>query len=126
MILAMSLAFSIANAISLFPHFVDTAGDFDDGTPPKFKQLNISTKFWRVSPSFFSDIKNAEMFLDDTLPTSNYSILKDKKRLDDGTEILTYTTSLEADGLNKDKYSILYLVQTPDEPLYVGLYEDDI
>lgn len=66
------------------------------------------------------------MFLDDTLPTSNYSILKDKKRLDDGTEILTYTTSLEADGLNKDKYSILYLVQTPDEPLYVGLYEDDI
>ncbi|MDE7413734.1 MAG: hypothetical protein K2N05_08125 [Muribaculaceae bacterium] len=115
-----------AHAISLFPHFVDVAGDYKDGTPEKFRNLNISTGYWRESPFFFSNIKSAEEFLADTLPFSSYVITREEKILDDKTQIVVYMTSLEADGLNEGKFSRLYLVQTPGEPLYVGISEDQI
>lgn len=120
------VAWISANAITLFPHFVDVAGDYEEGTAPKFTQLNIPTGCWRMAPRYYDTIESAEEFLNDTLPFSNYAIERDAKKLPDGTIIITYTSSLEADGLNKDKWSKLYLVQTPGEPLYVGLYEDKI
>lgn len=115
-----------AQAISLFPHFTDVAGDYSDGTGPKFEALNIPTIHWRGNPFFFSNIKDADSFLQDTLPFSSYVIGRDEKKLDDGTIIICYYTSLEADGLNKDKWSKLYLVQTPGEPLYVGISEPNL
>lgn len=122
----MVFSFTTAHAISLFPHFVDVAGDYKTGTTEKFTKLNIPTTLWQVSPFFYKTLKNADSFLKDTLPFSNYTILKEEKKLDDGTEIVIYSTSLEADGLYKDKWSKLILVQTPGEPLYVGLCEDPV
>lgn len=122
----MAVSFSAANAITLFPHFVDVAGDFKDGTTDKFVALNIPTSAWRVSPSFYSSLKAADDFLKDTLPFSSYAIESERHTLPDGTEVVIYTSSLEADGLYKDKWSVLILVQSPGEPLYVGLYEDQI
>ena len=124
--LILTFSFSIANAITLFPHFVDVAGDYEDGTPEKFTQLNIFTIYWRVAPAFYSNIDDADSFLKDTLPFSNYAIEKTVNVLDNGTKIITYTSSLEADGLNKYKWSKLYLIQSPGEPLYVGIAEDKI
>lgn len=126
LIFLIAFGFSTAQAITLFPHFVDVAGDFTDGSTEKFTDLNISTIAWRVSPSFYKTLKDADSFLMDTLPFSNYPIEKETKKLDDGTEIVIYTSSLEVDGFYKDKWSKLYLVQSPDEPLYVGLYEDQL
>lgn len=122
----MAMCFSIANAITLFPHFVDVAGDYETGTTAKFETLGIPTGYWQVSPVFFSNIKDADSFLMDTLPFSNYAIEKEIQTLDDGTEVISYVSSLESDGLYKDKWSRLYLVQTPGEPLYVGLFEDQL
>lgn len=124
--LVMACSFSFANAITLFPHFVDVAGDYTEGTTEKFVELNIPVIHWRVSPSFYSNIKEADSFLTDTLPFSSYTIEKTSDTLDNGTEIITYTSSLEADGINKDKWSKLYLIQSPDEPLYIGIYEDQL
>lgn len=126
MTLIMVMSVSLMNAITLFPHFVDVAGDFEDGTTDKFVELSIPTIHWRVSPSFYNNIKEADDFLMDTLPTSSYVIEKETKTLDDGTEIIIYISSLEADGLYKDKWSRLYLIQSTGEPLYVGLYEDQL
>lgn len=122
----MAVVASAAQAITLFPHFVDVAGDYKDGASPQLTLLNISTDHWREAPSFYKNIKEAEDFLQDTLPFSSYTIDKDTKTLDDGTIIITYTSSLEADGLNKDKWSRLYLVQTPKQPLIVGISEDKL
>lgn len=119
----MAMSFSLANAITLFPHFVDVAGDFNDGTTDKFTELDITVGYWRNSPYFYSAIKDADEFLMDTLPFSNYSIDKETKTLDDGTEIIVYTSALDSD---ESKWSKLYLVQTPGEPLYVGLCEDPV
>lgn len=121
--MVMGICFSLANAITLFPHFVDVAGDFNDGTTEKFVTLNISTGFWQEAPFFYKSIKDADEFLMDTLPFSNYSIDKETETLDDGTKIVSYTSALDSD---KTKWSRLYLVQTPGEPLYVGLYEDPV
>ena len=124
--LIMAFSFFSANAITLFPHFVDVAGDYENGACDKFAELNIPIGYWRVSPFFYSNIDDADSFLKDTLPFSSYPIEKTVNVLDNGTKVITYTSSLEADGLNKDKWSKLYLIQSPDEPLYVGLYEDQI
>lgn len=124
--LIMAFSFSFANAITLFPHFVDVAGDYENGTPEKFAELNIPTIYWRVAPSFYSNIQDADSFLKDTLPFSSYSIERIANKLDNGTEIIVYSSSLEADGLNEGKWSKLYLLQSPDEPLYVAIYEDQL
>lgn len=122
----LAATFSMANAISLFPHFGDVAGDYEDGTPQELINLNLPTNHYRISPFFFSDIKSADEFLMETLPFSNYQIDKAERKLDDGTEIIIYRTSLEADGLNEDKWSILCLVQMPDGKFIVGIAEDSV
>lgn len=122
--LMMASVFSAANAITLFPHFVDVAGDFRDGTTDIFIELNIPTLCWQVSPHFFKNLKDADSFLMDTLPFSSYDIKKETDKLEDGTEIITYISSLEADGINEGKWSRLYLIQKPDGHFYVGLAED--
>lgn len=120
----MAVVFSTANAITLFPHFVDLAGDFNQGTAEKFIELNIPIGYWTNSSHFFKNIKSADSFLEDTLPFSNYEIKKETETLDDGTEIIKYTSSLLSDGINEEKLSKLILIQTPGEPLFIGLYED--
>lgn len=122
--LMMATAFSAANAITLFPHFVDVAGDFRDGTTDIFVELNRPTLCWQESPHFFKTLKDADSFLMDTLPFSSYVINKETEKLEDGTEIITYISSLEADGINVGKWSRLYLIQKPDGTFYVGLAED--
>lgn len=124
------LAVSISSqAISLFPHFVDVAGNYKDGTALKFSELNIPTQHWNVNPYSYKTIAEADEFLKETLPFSNYKIGKDTQTLPDGTIIIKYTASL-ADGVfgideqMAGKNSYLYLIQTPNEPLYVGIYED--
>lgn len=127
--LSIFLAIS-CHAVSLFPHFVDVAGDYKDGTDVKFSDLNITVKHWNVNPYFYKTISEAEEFLQETLPFSNYKIGKDTQTLQDGTKIIKYSASL-ADGIfgpdesMAGKWSYLYLIQTPDEPLYVGIYEDE-
>ena len=119
------------HAISLFPHFVDVAGDYKEGTILKFEELNIPTKHWNVNPYFYKTISEAEEFLQETLPFSTYTIGKDTQTLPDGTIIIKYSASLAdgvfgADETMAGKWSHLYLVQTPDEPLYVGSYDDEL
>lgn len=116
-------------ALSLFPHFVDIAGDYQDGTGPKFLQLNIPTKHWKENPYFYKTISEADEFLKETLPFSNYNIDMDTQTLPDGTKIIKYSASLAEGILGTDetmvgKGSYLYLIQSPDEPLYIGIYED--
>lgn len=130
-LILMSLFITLScNAITLFPHFVDVAGNYQDGTGPKFLELNMQTHHWNVNPVTYKTIGEADEFLQETLPFSNYEIQKDTQTLPDGTMIITYSSSL-ADGVfgpdetKIGKLSYLYLVQTPDEPLYVGIYEDE-
>ena len=127
-LLSLFIAIS-CHAISLFPHFVDVAGNYKEGTVLKFEELNIPTKLWNENPYFYKTISEADDFLKDTLPFSNYKIEKDTKTLPDGTIIIKYSSSLAEGPLGTDesnlgKFSILYLVQSPGDSLYVGLYED--
>lgn len=131
-ILTVLSLFSVVccHAVSLFPHFVDIAGNYKEGTDLKFSELKIPTKHWNVNPLSFKTISEADEFLQETLPFSNYKIGKETKTLPDGTLIIIYSASL-ADGIlgtdetKVGKWSYVYLIQTPGEPLYVGCYEDE-
>ena len=118
------------HAVTLFPYFVDVAGAYQDGTCLKFTEMNIPTKNWKVNPDSYKTISEADEFLTENLPFSNYTIGKETQTLPDGTIIIKYSASL-ADGIFGidetlvGKWSYLYLIQTPDEPLYVGIYEDE-
>lgn len=119
------------HAIELFPYFVDVAGDFSDGTDLKFSELNLPTKHYRSNPFFYSSISEADEFLMDSLPFSNYHIGKVSETLPDGTEIIIYSSSLVegvfgSDAAMDDKMSYIYLIQTPNEPFYVGFYVDEL
>lgn len=118
-----------AHAITLFPYFVDVAGDYRDGTDPKFTEMNLTTQHFRVNPSFYKTISEAEEFLTETLPFSNYKIGKDTETLADGTKIIKYSSSLSdgtfgTDNTMDGKMSVIYLIQSPDGTLYIGIYED--
>lgn len=129
-LIAMSMFMAVcSHAISLFPHFVDIAGNYKDGTDLKFSELKLPTQHWNVNPISFKTISEAEEFLQDTLPFSNYQIGKVTETLPDGTKIIKYSASLADGVLGTDetkagKWSYLYLIQTPGEALYVGIYED--
>lgn len=129
-LVAVSLFMALcSHAVSLFPHFVDIAGNYKDGTDLKFSELNIPTQHWNVNPYSYKTISEAEEFLQDTLPFSNYKIGKTTETLPDGTIIIKYSASLADGVLGTDetmagKWSNLYLIQTPGEALYVGIYED--
>lgn len=129
MLVSLFMAFS-SYAITLFPHFVDITGNYKDGTDLKFSELNIPTKNWNVNPLSYKTISEADEFLQETLPLSTYQIGKETKTLPDGTIIIKYSASL-ADGIfgtdetMLGKWSYLYLVQSPGEPLYVGIFEDE-
>ena len=130
-VILFSLFLTVSSyAITLFPHFVDVAGNYKEGTDPKFVELNITTKQWNSNPISYKSIAEADEFLQSTLPFSSYSIEKDTQTLHDGTIIIKYSASL-ADGVfgvdetKAGKWSYLYLIQSPDEPLYVGIYEDE-
>ena len=130
LIVALFLAMS-CQAISLFPFFGDVVGDYQDGTHAKFTQLNIPTQHFREKPFWFSNIADADAFLMDVLPFSSYKIDKDEKTLRDGTKVIKYTAYSEDGVLGKDEVtdsycSCLYLIQTPNEPLYVGIYEGEM
>lgn len=54
--LTAMLSMLTANAIPLFPFFVDVAGDYETGTPLPLTELNIQCDYWQ-KPSFFSTLK---------------------------------------------------------------------
>lgn len=106
-----------ANAVPLFPYFVDVAGDYKDGTPDAMAKVNIICSHWN-KPSWYTSLKAAQDFLNDVLPFSNESITQNSEEVN-GTKVVTYTSPMY-DG---EQTSILYLIEDPIEGFFVGYTE---
>lgn len=113
----MAVLYLSANAITLFPFFCDVAGDYSDITPKELTDLNISCRYSRVHPYFYSNLASADSFLQDVVPSSE-PINRDEKMVG-ATKIVTYQSPMLDDVV-----SILYLVEIPEKGLYVGYSED--
>ena len=116
--LAMCLIFVSANALPLFPFFVDVAGNYNDGTPDELQKLNINCKYWQ-SPKFYSKITEADDFLNSVMPYSEYDIKRNESIINKDTRLITYESTM----LN-GCISTIYLVELPDKVFYIGYKED--
>lgn len=105
-----------ANALSLFPFFVDLAGNYIDGPVTALQPLGVECMH-SSKCNDFKTIDAADAFLKDVLPYSNYSIMN-KKVKKDGTDMAMYASLLE-DG----KTSVFCLIELPGDGLYV-IYDE--
>lgn len=108
--------YASSSAITLFPFFVDVAGDYNDGTPDELANLGITTMHYK-SPSFYSSLKEADEFLKDVLPFSNETILRNEETKGK-VKIVEYISPMLY-----EKVSHIYLVQFPDKRFLVGYKE---
>ncbi len=107
----------IANAIPLFPFFVDVAGDYREGTPSELAAMDMPCMYWRHSPIFYKDIKSADEFLNDVMPYSTESISREIVDRDN-VKAIRYTSPM-VDG----KTSVIYMVEIPEAGFFVGYNE---
>lgn len=101
-----------ANAVSLFPFFVDLAGNYQEGPDQKLQPIGVECMY-SGKCNDFNTIKDADTFLDDVLPYKNYPIFK-KKYLKDGLNMEIFASLLE-----DDRTSVICLIEMPKEGLYV-------
>ncbi|MDE6754899.1 MAG: hypothetical protein K2J82_09865 [Muribaculaceae bacterium] len=104
--------------LPLFPFFVDVAGDYNEGIPEEVAALNIPGGYYKT-PFFYSSLKDAEDFLQDVLPFSNYIISREETIKEDGTRIVQYASPL-TDG----RESILTLVEIPSKNVFYAVYAE--
>lgn len=115
--LLIALFFAVTcKALSLFPFFVDLVGNYNDGPMEQLQPYEVEC-LYSDKCDFFSSIKDADMFLDDVLPYSNYSILRKKIKMK-GLDVELYATLQE-----DDKTSVICLIELPGDGLYV-IYDE--
>ena len=105
-----------ANALPLFPFFVDLVGNYSDGPVPELQPLGIECLSSHKCNCFYT-IEAADSYLDDVLPYSNYPIVK-KAGQKDGKNMKIYASPLE-----NGRTSILCLIELPGDGLYVAYDE---
>lgn len=115
--LLLALCFTIScKALSLFPFFVDLVGNYNDGPVEQLQPFEVECTYSNKS-NYYNSIKEADVFLDDVLPYSNYSILRKKVKMK-GLDTEIYASLLE-DG----RTSVICLIELPDNGLYV-IYDE--
>lgn len=115
LLVALFLTIS-CKALSLFPFFVDLVGNYNDGPVEQLQPYEVEC-LYSDKCSSFNSIKDADIFLDDVLPYSNYSILRKK------VKIKGLNTEVYASLLEDDRTSVMCLIELPDKGLYV-IYDE--
>ena len=105
-----------AKAVSLFPFFVDLVGNYNDGPVEQLQPYEVECLYSDKCNSYNS-IKDADIFLDDVLPYSNYPILRKKIKM------RGLNTELYASPLEDDRTSVICLIELPEDGLYI-IYDE--
>ncbi|MDE7135706.1 MAG: hypothetical protein K2N91_03660, partial [Muribaculaceae bacterium] len=105
-----------AYAIPLFPYFTDVAGNYHDGPVAELASLKVECMYSNKSP-FFNTLKDANAFLDDVLPYSNYTIHKKNVKIA-GMEAEIYVSPM-----TDERVSILCIIEIPEKGLY-AIYDE--
>lgn len=103
-------------ALSLFPFFVDLVGNYNDGPVEQLQPYEVEC-LYSDKCDWYNSIKDADVFLDDVLPYSNYSILRKK------IKIKGLNTEVYASPLVDDRTSVICLIELPGDGLYV-IYDE--
>lgn len=106
------------NAVTLFPYFVDVAGDYKEGMYEELAVLKIKGMY-SAKPSFYSNIDEADTFYKDVLPFSSEKIERSES-VDKETKvrIVKYMSPML-----ENKTSVIYLIQIPDKGFFLAYSE---
>ena len=111
-------AFS-AQAIPLFPFFVDVAGSYTDGTPQELEKLEVTSLYFS-HPTYYAHMNEADDFLMDVLPFANEQIYKESMEVD-GVKFTVYASPME-----NGRMSVIYLTTNPESKRLVVAYDEII
>lgn len=117
LLVAVALSLS-AQAITLFPFFVDVAGDYQEGAPAELTDVGATMKY-SAMPTFYKSLDEVKVFYSDVMPFSTEKIVaKEIPMPNNEGKGMVYVSPME-DGVA----SIIYLLETPDKKLYIGYDE---
>lgn len=111
-----------AHAITLFPFFVDVAGDYEDGMMADLKRSFSNpeaTAMYSAKPKFYTSLKEAKAFLQDVLPFSTEKIEVRDIEIDEGAATVVVSP------MENGKMSIIYLFEVPEKGFYIAYDETD-
>lgn len=122
LIFALALiACGSANAVTLFPYFVDIAGNYRDGTLSDIQQSldDDDNLMYSAKPSFYKSLADADTFLQDSLPFSTENIIAyDVPGVKNGVKVKMYVSPMLDNVL-----SAIFLIEIPEKGFYVGYDE---
>ncbi len=118
-ILGSVLMFSAlaAQAIPLFSFFGDVAGDYSNVQPEIFAAHEIKCMYYQ-KPSFFSTLSDADSFLNDVMPYTSETIVREEKKLTDKVKMVTYSSPMTT-----GQTSVIYLIEDPEKGFFAGYDE---
>lgn len=102
-----------AQAVTLFPYFVDVAGDYQEGAPEVLRDEG-ENPMYSARPTFFTSLDEAKTFYADTLPFSTETILVRDLPVKDGIRITVYVSPMLDDVM-----SAIFLIEMPDKTFYI-------
>lgn len=105
-----------AKAVTLFPFFVDVAGDYTDKTPQQLAPLGMDFMYTAKS-SFFGDLQSSDTFLMDVMPFSSEPITRDEYKKGDAS-VVTYSSPQENGAV-----STVYLISLPGDEFWIAYTE---
>lgn len=105
-----------SQAITLFPFFVDVAGDYQDGTPAEFEEIGAKMMYYS-RPSFYKSHDEVKDFYADVMPFSTETIIVKDVPTDGGKCSVYLSPMLD------DVTSVIYLMELPDKTFYIGYDE---
>lgn len=105
-----------SQAITLFPFFVDVAGDYQEGAPKEFAEIGAEMMY-SSKPTLYKSIDEAKAFYQDTMPFSTEKIIIKDLKLEEGKGTVYISPMLEG------VLSIIYLFEIPDNGFYIGYDE---
>lgn len=118
LLMAAILVSLSSQAITLFPFFVDVAGDYQEGAPAELAEIGATMKY-SAMPSFYKSLDEARAFYDDVMPFSTENIIAKEVPLPTNEgKAMVYVSPMQ-DGVA----SIIYLLETPDKKFYIGYDE---
>lgn len=115
---AMLIALS-SQAVTLFPYFVDVAGDYQKGAPKELAEVGAEMMY-SSQPKYYKSLDEAKAFYADVMPFSTEKIMVKDVPVKGGKGTVYVSPML--DGVT----SIIYLVESPDKVFYIGYDEKKV
>lgn len=109
----LALVSLTSQAVTLFPYFVDVAGDYREGAPAELNDGGMQPMY-SAKPTFYKSLDEAKAFYTDVMPFSTETIIVNDLPEKDGMRVTVY-----ASPMLDNVMSAIFLIEMPDKTFYI-------